>query len=71
MLTAERNRIGAAPEVAHRELQAHIRWLERRMAGLDTDLDQAIRTSPAWRAEENLLRSVPGVGPIVARTLLA
>ena len=71
MLTAERNRLGTAPKVVHKELQAHIRWLERRMAGLDTDLDQAIRTRPAWRAEENLLRSVPGAGPIVARTLLA
>jgi len=71
MLTAERNRLGAAPTVLHKELQAHIRWLERRIAGLDTDLDQAIRTSPVWRAQEDLLRSVPGVGPIVARTLVA
>jgi transposase len=71
MLTAERNRLGCAPTVLHKELQAHIRWLERRLAGLDADLDQAIRTSPVWRAQEDLLRSVPGVGPIVARTLLA
>jgi hypothetical protein len=71
MLTAERNRLGAAPKVVHKELQAHIRWLERRIADLDTDLDQVIRTSPVWRAEENLLRSVPGVGPIVARALPA
>ncbi len=71
MLTSERNRLSCAPKVLHTELQAHIRWLERRIAGLDTDLDQAIRTSPVWRAQEDLLRSVPGVGPIVARTLLA
>jgi len=71
MLTAERNRLGCAPKVLHKELQGHIRWLERRITGLDTDLDQAIRTSPVWRAQEDLLRSVPGVGPVVARTLLA
>lgn len=71
MLTAERNRLSCAPKVLHQELQAHIRWLERRLTALDTDLDQAIRTSPVWRAQEDLLRSVPGVGPIVARTLLA
>jgi transposase len=71
MLTAERNRLRCAPKVVHPELQAHIRWLERRLTALDTDLDQAIRTSPLWRAQEDLLRSVPGVGPIVARTLLA
>jgi transposase len=71
MLTAERNRLSCAPKVLRPELQAHIRWLERRITGLDTDLDQAIRTSSLWRAQEDLLRSVPGVGPIVARTLLA
>lgn len=71
MLTAERNRLSSAPPGVRKELQAHIRWLERRIAGLDTDLDQAIRTSPVWRAQEDLLRSAPGVGPVLARTLLA
>ena len=71
MLTAERNRLSCAPVVLRKELQAHIRWLERRIAGLDTDLEHAIRTSPVWRAQEDLLRSVPGIGPIVARPLLA
>ena len=38
---------------------------------LETDLDQAVRGSPAWREKEDLLASVPGVGKIIARTLLA
>jgi transposase len=71
MLTAERNRLSCAPPVLRKELATHIRWLERRLQALDTDLDQAIRQSPCWRVQEELLRSVPGVGPIVARTLLA
>jgi transposase len=71
MLTAERNRLSCAPVGLRKELQAHIRWLERRIAGLDADLEHAIRTSPVWRAQEDRLRSVPGIGPIVARTLLA
>jgi transposase len=71
MLTAERNRLSCAPAVLRPELQTHIRWLARRLTTLDRDLDQAIRTSPVWRTQEDLLRSVPGVGPIVARTLLA
>ena len=71
MLTAERNRLSCAPVVLRKELQAHIRWLERRIAGLDTELEHAIRTNPVWRAQEDRLRSVPGIGPIVARTLLA
>jgi transposase len=71
MLTAERNRLSCAPLGLRKELQAHIRWRERRIAGLDTELEHAIRTSPVWRAQEARLRSVPGIGPIVARTLLA
>lgn len=71
MLTAERNRLSCAPVGLRKELQAHIRWLERRIAGLDTELEHAIRTSPVWRAQEDRLRSVPGIGPIVARPLLA
>jgi transposase len=71
MLTAERNRLSGAPQVLRKELQAHIRWLERRITGVDTELDQAVRTSPLWRVQEDLLRSAPGVGPILARTLLA
>ncbi len=50
---------------------ALVRWLERRVPTLDGNLDQAIRTSPLWRVQEDRLRSVPGIGPIVARTLLA
>jgi transposase len=71
MLPAERNRFNCAPRGLRTELRAQIRWLERRITTLDTDLDQTIRTSLLWRAQEDLLRSVPGVGPIVARPLLA
>ena len=45
--------------------------LRQELAALDKDLDQAIRGSPAWREKENLLASVPGVGPVIARTLIA
>ena len=38
---------------------------------MDDDLDKEVRESPTWREKEDLLRSVPGVGPVVARTLLA
>jgi len=52
-------------------LRTHIRWLERRVHDVDADLTTAIQTSPVWQVHEDLLRSVPGIGPIVARTLLA
>ena len=44
-------------------------WLERRIAAINRDLDDTIQKSPAWRAKEDLLRTVPGIGPVVSRTL--
>ena len=71
VLTAERNRRTTVLPGLRKELQAHIGWLERRLAHLDEALAVAIRQSPGWRHREDLLRSVPGVGPVLARTLLA
>jgi transposase len=45
--------------------------LERELVSVDGDIDSAMRASPAWRAKEDLLSSVPGVGKIIARTLIA
>jgi transposase len=71
MLTAERNRLGfARTTVVRKSLQHHIRWLERQLADVDGDLEDAIEASPAWRATDDLLQSVPGIGPIVSRTLI-
>jgi transposase len=70
MLNAERNRLTHALPAIRRDLNQHIRWLERRLRDVDHDLDQMIQASPVWRAKENLLRSAPGVGPIVSRTLI-
>jgi transposase len=70
MLTAERHRLERALPAIRRDLNQHIRWLERRLHDVDHDLDQMIQSSPVWRTKENLLRSVPGVGPIVSRTLI-
>jgi transposase len=48
-----------------------IKALEKELASLDTDINDAVRGSPAWREKEDLLASVPGVGPTIARTLIA
>lgn len=48
-----------------------LKALEKELASLDEDIDDAVRGSPAWRDKENLLESVPGVGPVIARTLIA
>jgi len=71
MLVAEQNRLGTAPRPIRTEIQTHIRWLERRVAQVDTDLTHTIRTSPVWREKDRLLQSVPGVGPVLSTTLLA
>ena len=47
------------------------RALEKELAEIDSELDDHVRGSPAWAAKEDLLASVPGVGPIIARTLIA
>jgi transposase len=71
MLVAERNRRHAADPVLHERIDAHLRWLEEALAEIEQDLDGAVRESSIWRAQEELLRSVPGIGPVSARTLLA
>lgn len=48
-----------------------LKALERELASVDTDIDDTVRGSPAWREKEDLLASVPGVGPTIARTLIA
>jgi len=70
MLTAERHRLEHALPAIRRDLTQHIRWLERRLRDVDHDLDQMIQSSPVWRAKEDLLRSAPGIGPVVSRTLI-
>lgn len=72
MLVAERHRRALArPPAIRAHVQAHITWLQQALADLDDDLDQQIRQSPLWREREDLLRSVPGVGRVLAVTLLA
>jgi transposase len=67
--TAEQNRLGSAPPRLQTDIQAPSTWLNTRLAALDDDLDTTRRASPVWRAREERLRSVPGIGPVCARTL--
>ena len=72
MLTAEKNnRLEMAPGAVARRIRAHIKWLKKELERTDKDLDEAIASSTTFKENEALLRSVPGVGPVLARTLLA
>jgi transposase len=66
--TAEQHRFGSAPPRLQPHIQAHLTWLNTRLAALDDDLDTPRRPSPEWREREALLRSVPGIDPVCART---
>ncbi len=75
MLQAERNRLGQVfgrgKTPVKKSLKAHIAYLERELRMTDTDLGDMVRRSPAWRERDDLLQSVPGVGPVLSLTLLA
>ena len=72
MITAERQRERRITVARLRKSIARVvKTLETELSDLDTDIGDAVRGSPAWREKEDLLASVPGVGPIIARTLIA
>jgi transposase len=72
MLVAENNRLSATvSSPVKKRVRAHLRWLEKELKRAERDLEDVVEASPVWRENEALLRSVPGVGPTLARTLLA
>jgi transposase len=71
MIVAERSRLAMASKAVTKRINAHIRWLESELEQVDKDLDRSIRHSPIWKQNEDLLRSVPGIGPVTSRVLLA
>jgi transposase len=71
MLTAERGRLLRSAPVVQTYLDDHIAWLETEIARLDTALAAAIDANPLWQEHLRLLQSVPGVGPVLAMTLVA
>lgn len=71
MIGAEQQREKRATPRLKKSIARLVKALEKELASLDADIDDAVRGSPAWRDKENLLASVPGVGPIIARTLIA
>jgi len=70
MIVAETNRLSGASKAVRKRINAHLRWLETELKRADKDLDQSIRQSPIWRENEDLLRSVPGMGPSLAERCL-
>jgi transposase len=71
MITAEKNRLARASNWPRKDIQEHIDWLQKRLDDLDNELREAVKKSPVWREKDALLRSVPGVGPVLSLTLLS
>jgi transposase len=72
MRVMEGNRLASCADAAVRAgIGRHLAWLDGEIAGADRLLEEAVRASPAWRERDELLRSIPGVGPVVSRTLIA
>ncbi len=70
MLAGERMRLYTAAPAVVAHINAHCRWLEGARDALDAELTAAIAASAAWRAQREVLTSVPGVGPVLATTLM-
>lgn len=70
MITAETNRLQQSAATVRTKIETHINFLRKELADINRELDEAIRNSPVWREHEDLLRSVPGVGRVLASTLL-
>jgi transposase len=71
MIGAERQRERTAPDRVRKSIARLLKALQRELDSLDGDIDDSVKGSPAWREKEDLLASVPGVGPTIARTLIA
>lgn len=71
MLVTEKNRLHTADQRVRPSLEEHIAFLEGRLDQMDRELQELVRSSPVWRARENVLRSVPGLGPKTVYALLA
>ncbi len=71
MRTAEQNRLHTAAAAVRERIAVHIAWLEDELATIDAELARAVQDDPTWQESAALLRSVPGVGPVLATTLLA
>lgn len=73
MITAEKNRLGAAPPspTVRTAIKKTIKWLQRQLEDVDKDIDDAVRTSSAWREKDKALRKLKGVGRVLSRTLLS
>jgi transposase len=70
MIVAERNRLRLANKRNKKDIEEHIRWLQKRLDKIETDIGKMIQSSPIWRCKDDILQSVPGIGPVTSASLI-
>ena len=71
MIVAETNREPRATAAVRARIRRHLKWLRKELDDIDQEIDRVIKSSPVWRANDDLLQSTKGVGPILSSTLIA
>ena len=70
MIVAERNRLRLANKRNKKDIEDHIRWLKKRLDKIETDIGKMIQSSSIWRCKDDILQSVPGIGPVTSASLI-
>lgn len=71
MRTAEKNRLACSTKKVKNDILQHIKWLEKRLKDIEGDLEKLIKQTPVWRTKDEIIQSVPGVGPVMSLALLS
>ncbi|MEE8235187.1 MAG: IS110 family transposase, partial [Gammaproteobacteria bacterium] len=71
MMSAEQNRLSTSPVRIRDAIAHHLTWMRQQVASLDADLDGMLHASPLWRERDEILRSTPGVGPVLSGTFIS
>ena len=71
MIVAETNRLKTATRRNRRDIQTHIRWLQKRLDQIDDEIKRDIQNAPLWRTTDHILQSTPGVGPTTSAKLIS
>ena len=69
--TAEKNRLITAHKAMQGSIEAHLKWLDAQIAELDRQINQFIQDDPNFKAKNEILRSVPGIGKVTSALMIA
>ncbi|NDJ18599.1 IS110 family transposase, partial [Myxacorys almedinensis A] len=70
MLSAEKNRRASLRAKMRQNIERHIEWLEEQIQELDEEIEQLSQAQAEWQSRITLLKTVPGVGSVIATTLI-